>query len=225
MKTGSREYGDWLLQQLERAGLSARASVVLIGSAARGVETWRSDIDLLVVFSGEERLGIRPPIEVHLQQESRAHFLQRLGEGDDYPVWALLYGKALHDPDGWWARTAADELRHPHSPDWTAKVARAGKSLRWARQLLETGDTDAFEEQSLYAASHLARALLLKRGVMPLSRPEMADQVREFAPDLACALDDLAKGGLSYARAVAVQHTLEDGLHRLHPALSPSSLK
>lgn len=221
MRSGHKEYGDWLLQELERAGLNARASVVLIGSAARGVETWRSDVDLLVVFSGEERLGIRPPIDVHLQQESRNHFLQRLGEGDDYPVWALLYGKALHDPDGWWARTAADERAHPHAPDWTAKVARAGKSLRWARELLETGDMDAFEEQCLYAASHLARAMLLKRGVMPLSRPEMAAQVRGFAPELARALDDLAEGGLPHVRAVAVQQTLEDELHRLQPALSP----
>ena len=221
MRSGHEEYGDWLLHLLEGAGLSKNASVILIGSAARGVETWRSDVDLLVVFTGEERLGIRPPIDVHLQQESRAHFLQRLGEGDDYPAWALLYGKMLHDPDGWWARTAADEWAHPHTPDWTAKVARAGKSLRWARELLDTGDTDAFEEQCLYAASHLARALLLKRGIMPLSRPEMADQVREFAPGLARALDDLAEGGLPYAQAVAVRETVEDGLRRLLPTSSP----
>ena len=143
--------------------------------------------------------------------------MQRLNGGDDYPAWALLYGKALHDPDGWWARTSADERAQPHTPDWAAKVTHAEKSLRWARELLDTGDGDAFEEQCLYAASHLARALLLKRGVMPLSRPEMADQVRKFAPELARVLDDLAEGGLSYARAVATQQTLEDGLRRLLP--------
>ena len=208
MKPQRQEYGDWLLGQLADARLSERAVVVLIGSAARGVATWRSDIDLLIVFSGDERLNLRPPIEMHLQQESRTHFLQRIYEGDDYPVWALLCGKALHDPDGWWARAAADERAHPHTPDWTPKVARAEKSLKWAGELLDAGDADAFEEQCLYAASHLARAVLLKRGVMPLSRPEMADQVRESNPELAWVLNELAQGDLPHERAVAVKQAM-----------------
>ncbi len=214
-----QEYGDRLLGQLGDAGLSERATVVLIGSAARGVETWRSDIDLLVVFSGDERLGLRPPIEVHLQQESRASFLQRLRKGDDYPVWALLYGKTLHDPDGWWARTAADEQAHPRTPDWTPKVARAEKSLKWAGELLDEGDVDAFEEQCLYAASHLARAVLLKQGVMPLSRPEMADQVRKSNPELARVLHDLAQGDLTHERAVEVQQAMEASLRQFRQSM------
>ncbi len=215
MSSRRKEYGDWVLDQLSDAGLRECAAVVLIGSVARGVETWRSDVDLLVVFSGEERLDIRPPIEVHLQQESRLHFLQRLREGDDYPAWALLYGKVLHDPDGWWAQAAASERAHPHALNWAPKVARAEKSLKWASELLDEGDADAFEEQCLYAASHLARALLLKRGVMPLSRPEMAEQVRVFNPDLARVLDDLAQGGLSHERAVAVRQATQASLHQL----------
>ena len=208
-------YRDWLLSQLDGAGLAKHASVILIGSAARGVQTWRSDIDFLVVFPGPERLNLHPPVEVHLQQESRHHFLQRLSEGDDYPVWALLYGKTLHDPSGWWMRTAGKERAHPHVPDWTPQAARAEKSLKWARELLDIGDRDAFEEQCLYAASHLARAILLKRGVIPLSRPEMADQIRESNPELARALDGLDQGNMQHEQAVAISRTLEAGLRQL----------
>ena len=172
-------------------------------------------VDLLVVFAGDERLGVRPPADLHLQQESRAHLLERLHTGDDYPVWALLFGKALHDPDGWWAKAAAEEQASPHTPDWTPKVARAEKSLKWAAELLDAGDADAFEEQCLYAASHVARAVLLERGVMPLSRPEMADQVRESNPELARALDELAEGDVSHERAVAIQQAIETSLYQL----------
>ncbi len=215
MKPRWRQLADWIRDELQNAGTTERAAIVLIGSAARGRETWRSDVDLLVVFAGDERLALRPPADLHLQQESRAHLMDRLRTGDDYPVWALLYGKALHDPDGWWARAAEEEQTNPHTPDWTPKAARVEKSLKWAAELLDAGDVDAFEEQCLYAASHLARAVLLKRGVMPLSRPEMADQVRESEPELARAMEDLAQGDLSHERIVAVQQVIEAGLHLL----------
>lgn len=211
-----RAYADWILRELKTAGMLDRAVLVLIGSVARGVQTWRSDIDLLLVLADEGRLGVRPPVDLHLQQESRARFLARLRAGDDYPAWALRYGRIIHDPDCWWAAQAEIEKTSGPLPDWTPKIDLARKSLRWATDLLATGDREAFEEQCLYAASHLARATLLRRGVMPLSRPELAAQLREIGETaIAASLDALSRGGVGRSRAASLCAAMESRLDRM----------
>ena len=172
-----------------------------------------------MVLADEGRLSVRPPVDLHLQQESRGRFLARLRARDDYPAWALRYGRIIHDPDGWWAAQAEIENTSGRLPDWAPKVDMARKSLRWAADLLATGDREAFEEQCLYAASHLARAALLRRGVMPLSRPELAAQLREVGEvEMAASLDDLARGGVGQSRAATLCAALESRLNRLSAA-------
>ena len=216
MRPRWREYADWILRELETAEMLDRASLVLIGSVAHGVETRRSDVDLLLTLADDVRLPVRPPVDLHLQQESRERFMERLRDADDYPIWALRYGRILHDPDGWWSAQAAKEEESGRFPDWTPKVALAEKSLRWAADLLAVEDMDAFEEQCLYAASHLARALLLRRGVMPLSRPELAAQLREAGElDVASSLEALSCGVVGRARAAALLASIESRLRRM----------
>ena len=216
MRPKWREYADWILRELETAGMLDRASLVLIGSVARGVETRRSDVDLLLTLADDVRLPVRPPVDLHLQQESRGRFMERLRDADDYPIWALRYGRILHDPDGWWTAQAAKEDASGRFPDWTPKVALAEKSLRWAADFLAAEDMDAFEEQCLYAASHLARALLLRRGVMPLSRPELAAQLREADElEVASSLEALSCGGVGRSGAAALRASIESRLRRM----------
>ena len=216
MRPRWREYADWILRELRTAGMTERASLVLIGSVARGVATRRSDVDLLLTLPDDVRLPVRPPADMHLQQESRQRFLERLRAADDYPIWALRYGRIIHDPDGWWADQAAKEDASGRFPDWTPKIALAEKSLRWAADLLAVEDMDAFEEQCLYAASHLARALLLRRGVMPLSRPELAAQLREVGElETASTLEALSRGGVGRSRAAALRASIESRLRRM----------
>lgn len=216
MRPRWRKYADWLLRELETAGMTERASLVLIGSVARGVETRRSDVDLLLTLADDARLPVRPPADLHLQQESRARFMERLRAADDYPIWALRYGRIIHDPTGWWTGQAATEEASGRFPDWTPKIALAEQSLRWAADLLAVEDMDAFEEQSLYTASHLARALLLRRGVMPLSRPELAAQLREVGElEIASSLDALSRGGVGRSRAAALCASIESRLRRI----------
>lgn len=172
-----KEHTSAVLNALTREGLSDNATAVLIGSCARGVANSRSDIDLLIVHKDECRLRIEHPDDIHLQQYSRIKFLTRLAEGDDYPSWALRFGISLQDPDGWWAKQVAMESENPHWPDWHPKIAHANKRLSMASELLEVGDLDAASEELMFAASHVARATLLKRGEFPLSRPELPAQL------------------------------------------------
>jgi len=54
---------------------------------------------------------------------------------------------------------------------------------------------DAAAEELTYAVTHVARAILLKSNVFPLSRPEMIAQLKELEfPRLADALVELSFG-------------------------------
>jgi hypothetical protein len=180
-------------------GLADTATVVLIGSSARDTMNGRSDIDILVLDNVERRIRLKLPGDVHLQQYSRSKFLSRLGEGDDYPGWALRFGVPMSDPDGWWAKHVASELNNPHWPDWRPKVSHAKKRMKMASKLLEVGDVDAASEELMFAASHVARAVLLKHGVFPLSRPELPSQLEDFEPSLAYLLELLIRSDVAIA--------------------------
>ena len=69
-----------------------------------------------------------------------------------------------------------------------------------AFELLEVGDVDAASEELLFAASHVARAVLLKQGVFPLSRPELPSQLKDVDPSLAGLLAELIEGEMDTVR-------------------------
>ena len=207
-----------MFDALADEGLAESTTVVLVGSGARGVRNPRSDIDVLVLYGDDRRIRLRRPGDVHLQQDSRSRFLNRLADGDDYPGWALRFGTPLRDPGGWWAEHAAAEIEKPHWPDWRPKLEHARKRIRMASDLLEVGDLDASAEELLFAASHVARAVLLKQGMFPLSRPELASQLEDVDPSLAGLLQMLIVGemdaeGLEGGNALLRRRVerLEDG--------------
>ena len=202
---------------ISRKGMDDTTTVVLVGSAIRGAMNARSDIDVLVISDNDRRILLNRPGNIHLQQESRARFLKRLEEGDDYPGWALRFGVPVRDPDGWWAERAAAELNAPHWPDWRSKVIHATKRMSMAVELLEMGDVEAASEELMYAASHIARAILLKRGVFPLSRPELPAQLRDVEPDLARLLENLIAGDESVALLEFGQTLLERYIEQMSP--------
>lgn len=181
VKVGAASVLDALMQ----LGLADTVTVILVGSGARDTMNTRSDVDILVLHDESHRIHFKSPGDVHVQQDSRSNFLKRLEGGDDYPGWALRFGIPIRDPDGWWAKHVKAELDSPHWPDWRAKVRYARKRMTLALELLEVGDTDAASEELMFAASHVARAVLLQRGVFPLSRPELPSQLEAIDLDLA----------------------------------------
>ena len=212
---------DSVLDALRQAGLTDAATVVLVGSGARGARNWRSDIDVLVLHEDGHRIRLKRPGDIHLQQDSRTRFLERLEEGDDYPGWALRFGKPIRDPDGWWAKQATAEFENPHWPDWRQKVEHAKKRMGMASELLALGDVDAASEELLFAASHVARAVLLKRGVFPLSRPEMASQLEPIDLSLARLLRQLINDDLDAAGLTEGESLVYRWVERLSGALVP----
>ena len=204
-----------VLDALAREGVADAATVVVVGSGARDVMNWRSDIDILVLRDDGQRVRMKRPGDVHLQQDSRSRFLRRLEDGDDYPGWALRFGVPLSDPDGWWAEQASAERDNPHWPDWRVKVGHARKRIKMASDLLDTEDVHAASEELLFAASHVARAVLLKHGVFPLSRPELPSQLQSVDAALARLLDRLMYGDMDATALRSDDALLEERLCQL----------
>ena len=180
-----------VLDALAQLGLTDTATVILVGSGARDTMNVRSDVDILVLHDESHWIHLKCPGDVHMQQDSRSNFLRRLKDGDDYPGWALRFGIPICDPYGWWAKHVKAELDNPHWPDWRTKVCYARKRMIMALELLEVGDIDAASEELMFAASHVARAVLLQHGVFPLSRPELPSQLEAIDSDLARLLKRL----------------------------------
>lgn len=194
-----------------------QATIILMGSAARQTLTPRSDSDVLVITKFPVPRW-RSPIDVHLHMETRDQFLGRLKAGDDFPAWAIRYGKVVHDPSEWWLQVT----RHVAAttwPDWRVKVHHAARRLSIAAQALSDGDEEAAQEEYLMAASQVARAILLRAGEFPLSRPELPAQLDAVGHTaLAAAMKRLLAGAVSLsevkqaARVITREH---EGLTQL----------
>lgn len=170
-------------------------AIVLIGSVARGCPTEDSDVDLLVI--GKERPKPTDGLPgLHIQTSSESEFGRNLLLGEDFEAWCLRFGVPLYDK-GIWSRL--EQLPGASVwPKWQTKVAHGVRRLFMANTLLEMGDLDAAAEETVYALGHVARGLLLKAGVFPLSRPELAEQVAGVGyPRLARLHEDLRKQGRS----------------------------
>jgi len=150
-------------------------AVVLIGSAARGVWAEGSDIDLLVIGNVRPEI-VRHLSGYHIHTSAEAEFLQNLESGEDFEAWAVRFGTPLFD-SGIWARIKGSPSVATW-PRWQVKVVHGARRLFLADSLSEIGDMVAATEETLFALGHIARAILLRAEVFPLSRPELAKQVR-----------------------------------------------
>ncbi len=160
----------------------ADCAVVLIGSAARGCRTDQSDIDMLFI-STQKILRIPVISGYHIKFSTDVDFRRRLNAGEDFESWCGRYGVTLLDR-GVWAKIKA--CSQTVWPRWETKVVHGVRRLFLASQLLRMGDTFAAREELVFVLGHIARGLLLKAGIFPLSRPELAAQVREIGyPHLA----------------------------------------
>ena len=161
--------------EAERNG--AIDAIVASGSAVRDVER-SDDLDLVLVYR-HRRPGLpRPPIEVDLRQYERGEVARKLEAGHDYLSWTVRYGRALFERGGWWSRLREDWCDRLPPPSAAEARERAGKAGRRRDEMLAAGDRDAAADLEIAMLTHLARAALGEAGVFPLSRPELADQLR-----------------------------------------------
>lgn len=163
------------------------AALVLTGSTARNRRTKVSDLDYHVIGGKPDIDGL--PSDIDLYSDVPNAFLTKLFRGDDFAHWTLRYGCILFDNDVL-RQAAAVAIEQNLWPDSERKLGQAKRAVDFSLKLASTGDYAALLEVSRGAFSLTARWWLLSHDVFPLSRDELAEQLRETEQHwLAAALE------------------------------------
>ncbi len=170
----------WTIDALAVARQDSRIlAIVASGSAVRDVAQ-SDDLDLVLVYRKCRPDLPRPPIGVDLQQHEEAEVPQKLSSGHDFLSWAVRFGRPLFEREQWWSRQRADWNDRLSPPSAAEARKRARRAQRLHEELQTLGDHDAATENYVSMLTHLARATLSDAGVLPRSRPELADQLRQI---------------------------------------------
>jgi len=203
-----------VIRQLNSSNKLHDTTVLLVGSVARRANTPTSDIDVLLISPRRLPPVVTPP-EVQVFTMTRAQFIQRLRSGDDFPHWALRYGKVLADDSQWW-KHAMEDTAADAWPSWQRKLDQAEQRLSFAMRLFRVKDYEHAQEECLLATRHFARGLLLWNRVFPLSQPELPGQLRELGcQEAADALDSLVTDSVHPRTLGKVERLLREWISEL----------
>ena len=169
---------QWTCEFLDSAPANGSVlAVIAIGSAVRP-NVVSIDLDLIVISAETTPLQVSTPMEIDLRVYSAGAIDAQIARGHDLLGWAIKFGKALFQRDRCWDRIVADWKDKLPLPSAAAARERAASAHARLARILESGDTDAIQEQAVSYLTQLARAELLERGVYPASRPELPSQLR-----------------------------------------------
>ena len=154
-------------------------AIVASGSAVRDV-AHSDDLDLVLVYRKCRPNLPRAPIGVDLQQHEASEVPQKLARGHDFLSWAVRFGQPLFEGEQWWTRLRAHWNDRLSLPSAAEARERARRAQRLHQEMQSLGDHDAATENYVSMLTHLARATLSDAGVLPRSRPELADQLRQI---------------------------------------------
>lgn len=176
----SRKARDWTIDTVANAGHNAAIqAIVASGSAVRDVDRC-DDLDLVLVYRKLRPSLPRPPIGVDLQQHEESEVPRKLANGHDFLSWAVRFGRPLFEREQWWSLLRADWNDRLSLPSATEARKRARRAQQLLEEMRSLGDHDAATENYVSMLTHLARAALSEAGVLPRSRPELADQLRSI---------------------------------------------
>lgn len=169
----------WTMEAVALAGQDAAIlAIVASGSAVRDVAQ-SDDLDLVLVYRTCRPSLPRPPIGVDLQLHEAAEVPKKLAKGHDFLAWAVRFGQPLFEREEWWSHLRADWNDRLSLPSPAEARKRARRAQRLHQELQSLGDHDAATENYVSMLTQLARATLSDAGVLPRSRPELADQLRQ----------------------------------------------
>lgn len=161
--------------EVKRRAVDAGAvGFALTGSTARRRRTPFSDLDYHVI-------GDRPDVsdlsaEIDVVATRPEHLRDRLLNGDDFVQWTVRLGCILYDV-GPLCEASRLIANHNLWPDPQRKLDLAERLHAETRRLLRIGDREAAQEQLRAMLTTTARGLLLRAGVFPLARDELASQL------------------------------------------------
>ena len=152
-------------------------ALVAIGSIVRDV-TVVQDVDLVYIYRSHPPDVSGHPLDVDVRVYDGGEVPDLIAGGHDLLGWAMRYGVLICEHDGCWTRLKAKWRGGPPLPDPRIAETRAVRAEAFYRDFSQIGDRDAAQEQLVSLLTHRAWARLLRAGVYPASRPELAEQLR-----------------------------------------------
>ena len=152
-------------------------AVVVVGSAVRP-RVASDDLDLVVVCGDVAAFKVKAPIEIDIRRAELGQVDEEIGTGHDLLSWAIRYGKAVLDKEGFWAGLVSRWFDHLPLPDVSVCAARAEAARRRMEDMQAIGDENALVDLTVAYQTHRARGSLAAAGIHPASRPELAGQLR-----------------------------------------------
>ena len=95
------------------------------------------------------------PIEVDVRLFAIEKIDEQVARGHEVLCWALQFGTAIYDPQGFWERLSQKWQGRIPFPSASDARQRAGQALDKAEEMLEAGDDSAADDLLLTALTQL----------------------------------------------------------------------
>lgn len=176
----SPEAKRWVVAFAERVCTEPNTqALIAIGSIVRAAGTVQ-DADLVYIYKSTRPEFRHHPLDVDVRIYDASEVPGLIAAGHDLLGWAVRYGRLICERDRYWTNLRARWRNGPPLPDPTIAETRASKAEAVYRELRRLGDLEAAHEQLISLLTHKAWAKLLRAGVYPASRPELAGQLRSI---------------------------------------------
>ncbi len=179
----SAEARNWAYQEIPvLCSLQNVRAVVLFGSIVRDVPS-ALDLDVLYIYEGSAPTPTKPPIDVDLRKFEQKAVEELLSKGNDLLSWCIKFGQPVCEHNQYWSQLVQRWTNKLGLPSSEVALERARKSENLLRSVDSMGDDDAALELYLSLLTHIARAVLIRGGVYPASRPELANQLTQIGEE------------------------------------------
>lgn len=188
-------------------------SIFLIGSIARNTHNVRSDIDLLILHSGE-KIKL-PEIKNKLYNtqfithNTKDLFLNGV-INDEIFIWALKYGLLLYDRNFIFSK-----IQSIKSLDYFQVTIKKREQIDYMCTVFESilkSDYDNYQhllKTLMKILNLMSRYILLLYGEFPLSRPELKQQVMRYNQDIGHFYNYLSNQDLQTSQLINIYYSMK----------------
>lgn len=173
-------------------------SIVLVGSAAAQKMEKGSDLDFMVVGGNKGNIPVFENANVVAVSESE--LTGKYVKGDDFIISALVFGKIIYD------REYAVKFLESPLPIFSQELVQ--EKIKYCEtleeriySLLKIDEREA-KKELLYLALQAGRIVLLRKGIVPKTKHDIAMQVKPHEKELADIILRLLEGKKMSAKGV-----------------------
>lgn len=189
-------------------------SIFVVGSTARNTSNLDSDLDILVIHSGEKI--VLPKIANHIiniqviTYTTEKFSLEKL-EDSELLIWALKYGLLIYDKNFIFKKVQAFRSLDYHNQIIQKKRVQIDYMCNTFEVMLKSENENMKNTlDMLNKILHLvSRYIILLNGVFPLSRPELKKQIYDYDSGIVNIYEQLERGNLSKNELIELYFSLK----------------